>query len=80
MEACVQVAKWGNSLAVRLPKKLVEQLGLKAGDEVSVIATENKTLTIARDARRETALARLAAIKLRLPADYSFDRDEANQR
>jgi antitoxin MazE len=80
MEAGVLVAKWGNSLAVRLPKKLVEQLGLKAGDEVSVIATANKTLTIARDERREAALARLAAIKLNLPADYRFDRDEANQR
>lgn len=28
----VKVSKWGNSLAVRLPKALVDQLGLKEGD------------------------------------------------
>ena len=32
----MHVAKWGNSLAVRLPKALVESMGLKAGDEVNV--------------------------------------------
>jgi len=31
----VRVAKWGNSLAVRLPKQLVTALDLKVGDEVA---------------------------------------------
>lgn len=31
-----KVAKWGNSLAVRLPKPLVDDLGLRPGREVEV--------------------------------------------
>ena len=30
----MQIAKWGNSLAIRLPKKLVAELQLKAGENV----------------------------------------------
>ena len=33
----MNVAKWGNSLAVRLPAELVRELGLKEGDEVAII-------------------------------------------
>ena len=32
----MQVGKWGNSLAVRLPAALVEALDLKEGDEVEI--------------------------------------------
>ncbi len=32
----VQIAKWGNSSAIRLPKPLVEELGLKPGQEVDL--------------------------------------------
>ena len=32
----MQVSRWGNSLAVRLPAKLVAQLGLREGDEVEL--------------------------------------------
>ena len=34
----MRVAKWGSSLAVRLPKALVEDIGLEIGDEVHVVA------------------------------------------
>ncbi|MGB0513791.1 MAG: AbrB/MazE/SpoVT family DNA-binding domain-containing protein, partial [Wenzhouxiangellaceae bacterium] len=37
----MQVAKWGNSLAVRLPAELVRQLGLKEGDEIALTAGED---------------------------------------
>jgi antitoxin MazE len=30
----MQVAKWGNSLAVRLPVALVQELGIADGDEL----------------------------------------------
>jgi antitoxin MazE len=32
----VRVAKWGNSLAVRIPKAVAEQARLKEGDAVSI--------------------------------------------
>ena len=33
----MQVSKWGDSLAVRLPKALVEKKGLRAGDELNIV-------------------------------------------
>jgi antitoxin MazE len=30
----LQVAKWGNSLAVRIPAKYVRQIGVKEGDQL----------------------------------------------
>ena len=76
----MHVAKWGNSLAVRLPKQLVETLGLKAGDEVQLTPTGPKTLEVAKDMSREAALARMAASKWEVPEGYRFDREEANAR
>jgi antitoxin MazE len=32
----VKIAKWGNSLAVRLPKRLADELGLKPGKTVEL--------------------------------------------
>lgn len=37
----VKVAKWGNSLGVRLPRAVVKQAGLKEGSEVNVTAEGN---------------------------------------
>lgn len=76
----MQVSKWGNSLAVRLPKKLVEEMGLVEGDEIKVVDVVEKTLLIKKDDRREAALAALASFNLPLPPDYKFDREEANER
>jgi antitoxin MazE len=79
-EAVMQVAKWGNSLAVRLPKKLVDKLGLKAGDEVEIVDAAKGLLALEKNDRRADALARMKARAWTLPADYKFDRDEANER
>jgi len=40
------VSRWGNSLAVRLPKALVEKLGLKEGDELNVVAARNGAIEV----------------------------------
>ena len=76
----MRVAKWGNSLAIRLPKKLVEDMGLSEGDNVHVVRAEDRTLSIEKDRRRDEALERLAAMRIALPKDYKFDREEANER
>jgi antitoxin MazE len=81
MESAMQVSKWGNSLAVRLPKKLVEKLGLKEGDDVNVVAAKDGTIEVeTREDQRRRALERMAARNWTLPPDYKFDRDEANER
>lgn len=77
----MQVSRWGNSLAVRLPKALVKKLGLKPGDELKVVAAEGSTVAVETTAqRRDRALARMKARGWQLPADYRFDRDDANAR
>jgi antitoxin MazE len=41
MEAMMKVFKWGDDLAVQLPEALVDQLGLKEGDELNLVAAED---------------------------------------
>jgi antitoxin MazE len=74
----MQVAKWGNSLAVRLPKALVDALELV--DEIEIVMAGTHRFEIARDRSREAALDRLRALKRPLPKGFKFDRNEANDR
>ena len=80
----MQVAKWGNSLAVRIPADVARTLGLKEGDEIELRALDSGEVAIITDQqRREAAIARLRAIADehgRLPADFKFDREWANAR
>lgn len=76
----MRVAKWGNSLAVRLPAPVVEALQLKEGDEIEVHVVGDRAFDITRDKSRERALARIRAFRKDLPADWKFDRAEANAR
>ncbi len=76
----MQVAKWGNSLAVRIPAAVVEALALTEGDEIEIHVADVRELGIARKPGREELLARLRAFRGRLPADFKFDRDEVNAR
>ena len=76
----MRISKWGNSLGVRLPKKLVEDMGLHAGDELDLVDGTGRTIAIEKSQRRQQALERLASMNLKLPADFKFDRDEVNER
>jgi antitoxin MazE len=76
----MQVARWGNSLAVRLPAAVVEALKLKEGDEIEIQVAGPRAFGVSRKPDREEWLARLRAFRGRLPADFKFDRDEANAR
>jgi antitoxin MazE len=76
----MQVAKWGNSLAVRLPAAVVEALELKEGDEIEIYAADARQFRVARKPRRDELLKRLRRFRGRLPNDFKFDRDEANAR
>ena len=74
----MQVFKWGNSLAVRLPAVVVEALELKEGDEVEVMVAGAREREVSRKPDRRQLLERLRSFRGRLPADWKFDRDEAN--
>jgi antitoxin MazE len=79
-ESVMQVAKWGNSLAVRLPAAVVEALQLKPGDEIDVYVAGERAFGVARKPQLQDFLNRLRAFRGRLPPDFKFDRDEANAR
>jgi antitoxin MazE len=76
----MRIAKWGNSLAIRLPAAVVEGLELKEGDEVEVHVAGDRAFGIDRDHSRQDALARIRAFKKPLPPDWKFDREDANAR
>jgi antitoxin MazE len=76
----MQVSKWGNSLAIRLPAAVVQALDLKEGDEVEVHVVGDRAFGIDRHRSRERALARIRAFRKKLPPDWKFDREEANVR
>ena len=76
----MRVAKWGNSLAVRLPGAVVKALKLKSGDEIEIVVAGEREFQVGRDKSRELALARLRALKKPLPKGFRFDREEANAR
>jgi antitoxin MazE len=76
----MQVSKWGNSLAIRLPAAVVEVLGLKAGDDIEITAAGNEQFVVQRAPTSREVLERLRKYRGRLPADFKFDRLEANER
>ncbi len=76
----MQVAKWGNSLAVRLPASVVEVLQLKAGDQIEIEVAGERTFEIRSRPRSDELLARLRKYRGRLPPDFKFDRIEAHER
>lgn len=76
----MQVSKWGNSLAIRLPAQVVEALDLKEGDEIDIRVAGERAFDIALDRSRERALERISGLRKPLPAGWRFDRDEANIR
>jgi len=55
-----QMVKWGNSLAVRIPKAVVEKARLKEGDSLEVEAAAEGLVELRRPARVPT-LARLVS-------------------
>ncbi|GAB4239383.1 MAG: AbrB/MazE/SpoVT family DNA-binding domain-containing protein [Stanieria sp.] len=40
----LKIAKWGNSLGIRIPKHLLEQIKLQEGDEIEISATEDRLI------------------------------------
>ena len=76
----MQVARWGNSLAIRLPAAVVEALDLKEGDQIEIRIAGGREFEVTRDKRGEKALARLRRLRRPLPEGFTFSRDEANGR
>ena len=76
----MQVSKWGNSLAVRFPASLVQALDLKEGEEIDLHLVGSRAIEIFKKPSVKELLARLHQFRGRLPADFHFDRLQANER
>lgn len=65
MNVKLQVAKWGNSLAVRLPNEYVRQAGLREGDSVEAEVTPGGEITLvpARSFDKAAFLARTRKLR-----------------
>ena len=79
-----QVSKWGNSLAVRIPRGVAEAMGLHDGDDVTLEFSRRgrelrKTPAPSSVEQQAQAFAQLEALRRRLQLDVVFDRDEANE-
>ncbi len=76
----MQVSKWGNSLAVRIPSSVAEALNLKEGDEIEVTMTGTREFSIGRDRSREKAIEAIRRLARPFPKGFKFDREEAHER
>ncbi len=54
------VAKWGNSLAIRIPQQLAKEIGLIDGAEVEIVAIDGN-LTIKPRRQKQYSLEELIA-------------------
>jgi antitoxin MazE len=75
----MQVAKWGNSLAVRLPAQLVQELGLKEGDQIDLVKDDGQ-FKVRRLARADEVLTGLRRFRGKLPAAERLSRDATHER
>ena len=76
----MQVARWGNSLAIRLPAAVVKALELKEGDEINLEVANARELIVSKEPTGGELLERLRKYRGSLPKDFKFDRLEANGR
>lgn len=76
----MQVAKWGNSLAVRLPASVVQTLDLREGEEIDLHVVGERSLEVVKQPNAKELLLRLRNLRGRLPESFHFDRLEANAR
>ncbi len=59
-----KVAKWGNSLGVRLPKAAAEAVGLRAGADVDILV-ENGDLLLRKPARTSRQLLEVMVAEMK---------------
>jgi len=76
----MKLAKWGNSLAVRLPAAVVKALDLKEGDEIEIGIKDRRSFEVERDPRRLEALEMIRKLRRPLPPGYRFNREEIHER
>lgn len=70
----VQIAKWGNSAAVRLPKTVLDELGVKPGSELDMVV-EGRQLRLSPARKVRTIEEVVEEMKRLGGADYDYGQD-----
>lgn len=76
----MKFAKWGNSIAVRIPAEVVAKLGISPNDEAQIKVTGESSFEVVRDRSREEAIEAIRKLARPLPPGYKFNRDEIYDR
>jgi antitoxin MazE len=76
----MQVFKCDDSLAMRLPEPLVEEMGIAAGDEVNLMSVDNRTIAISKVDQDADFVRKLRALQKATPEGFVWNRDDANAR
>jgi antitoxin MazE len=76
----MKFAKWGNSVAIRIPAEMVAQLGISPGEEAEIKVTGEHSFEVTRDRSRQEAIEKLRKLARPLPPGYKFNRDEIYDR
>jgi len=76
----VKFAKWGNSIAIRVPAEVVTRLGISPDEEAQIKVTGEYSFEVTRDRRREDAIEAIRKLARPLPLGYKFNRDEIYDR
>ena len=64
------VARWGNSLALRLPKVYAEQLEIKDNTEVDIHVENNKLVITMQDETLESLLEKVQPEQIHKETDF----------
>jgi antitoxin MazE len=76
----MKLARWGNSLAVRIPAEVVATLNFKDGEEIQIVVSGENEFKVYRDRKRLDAIERMRKMRFTLPDDYVFNREELHER
>ena len=76
----MQIAKWGNSLAVRIPATVIHTLNLQEGDDIEIHVAGERVFELKKKPGNKELLEKLRRYRGRLPRDFHFDRLEAHER
>ena len=76
----MKFAKWGNSIAFRVPAEVVAKLGISANEEAQIKVTGEYSFEVTRDRRRQEAIEAIRRLAKPLPPGYKFNREEIHER
>ncbi len=72
----MRVSKWGNSLAFRIPTEIVEELGLKEGDEGTLSRKGPNTIELEVPVSLKDQITWIQANTEAVSTGWKFNREE----